>query len=116
MIFAVDFDGTIVEHKYPSIGKLLPYAKEVINLLHEEGHKIIIWTCRHKHEDILAATEFLKHSGIWFDKINANVEETGFNSLPKIYADVYIDDRGIYMEGCINWLQIKLYLEARNII
>lgn len=26
MIIAVDFDGTIVKHKYPSIGKEIPFA------------------------------------------------------------------------------------------
>ncbi len=26
MIIAVDFDGTIVKHKYPDIGKEIPYA------------------------------------------------------------------------------------------
>lgn len=25
MIIAVDFDGTIVEHKYPAIGKEIPF-------------------------------------------------------------------------------------------
>ena len=30
MIIAVDFDGTIVEHKYPAIGKELPFAIEKI--------------------------------------------------------------------------------------
>lgn len=28
MIIAVDFDGTIVEHKYPEIGRELPFAIE----------------------------------------------------------------------------------------
>ena len=26
MVIAVDFDGTIVEHKYPHIGKEIPFA------------------------------------------------------------------------------------------
>lgn len=30
MIIAVDFDGTIVEHKYPSIGKEIPFAIETL--------------------------------------------------------------------------------------
>ena len=28
MTIAVDFDGTIVEHKYPAIGRELPFAIE----------------------------------------------------------------------------------------
>lgn len=30
MIIAVDFDGTIVEHKYPAIGKEIPFAFETL--------------------------------------------------------------------------------------
>lgn len=30
MLIAVDFDGTIVEHKYPAIGKELPFAIETL--------------------------------------------------------------------------------------
>ena len=37
MVIAVDFDGTIVEHCYPSIGKELPFAIETLLKLKEEG-------------------------------------------------------------------------------
>lgn len=32
MLIAVDFDGTIVEHKYPAIGKELPFAIETLKV------------------------------------------------------------------------------------
>ena len=28
MIIAIDFDGTIVEHKYPEIGREIPFAMD----------------------------------------------------------------------------------------
>ena len=34
MIIAVDFDGTIVEHKYPKIGKEIPFATDKIGRAH----------------------------------------------------------------------------------
>ena len=45
-ILALDFDGTIVEHKFPDIGALKPNVVGVINQLFNEGYYIIIWTCR----------------------------------------------------------------------
>lgn len=30
MIIAVDFDGTIVEHRYPEIGREIPFAVETL--------------------------------------------------------------------------------------
>ena len=46
MTIAVDFDGTIVEHKYPKIGKEIPFAIDTLRTLSEEGHKLILWTSR----------------------------------------------------------------------
>ena len=45
MIIAVDFDGTIVEHKYPAIGKEIPFAFETLRKLQTEHHKLILWSC-----------------------------------------------------------------------
>ena len=46
MVIAVDFDGTIVEHRYPSIGEELPFAIDTLRKLAEEGHRLILWTVR----------------------------------------------------------------------
>ena len=46
MIIAIDFDGTIVEHRYPAIGKELPFALETIKALQKKQHQIILWTYR----------------------------------------------------------------------
>ena len=46
MVIAVDFDGTIVEHRYPAIGKELPFAIETLQKLASEGHRLILWTVR----------------------------------------------------------------------
>lgn len=43
MIIAVDFDGTIVEHKYPEIGRELPFAIETLKKLQQERHRLILW-------------------------------------------------------------------------
>ena len=40
MIIAVDFDGTIVEHKYPEIGRELPFAIETLKKLQQERHRL----------------------------------------------------------------------------
>ncbi len=46
MTIAVDFDGTIVEHKYPAIGRELPFAIETLKKLRDEHHRLILWTVR----------------------------------------------------------------------
>ena len=46
MVIAVDFDGTIVEHEYPAIGKPIPFAIETLLQLQKDKHKLILWTVR----------------------------------------------------------------------
>lgn len=116
MYIAIDFDGTIVEDKYPGIGNLLPHAKEVINVLHSQGHKILIWSCR-QGEDEMRAKHFLIRNGIHFDYFNENhhdLKNKYHNDCRKLGADLYIDDKNIFSEG-INWLSIYNYFEEGTV-
>lgn len=91
MTIAIDFDGTITEHpkNFPQPGNLRPYARDVINGLIEQGHNIILWTCRDgKALDI--AKNFLVENDIRITRFN---EQTIKSCSNKIVADIYIDDR-----------------------
>ena len=46
MIIAIDFDGTVVEHKYPEIGEERPFATETLKMLIKDHHKLILWSVR----------------------------------------------------------------------
>ena len=46
MVIAVDFDGTIVEHRYPRIGEEIPFAIDTLRLLQQEKHRLILWSVR----------------------------------------------------------------------
>lgn len=94
MIIAVDFDGTIVEHKYPKIGKPLPFAFEVLKKLQEKGHILILWSYR-AGKELDEAVEFCRKNGLEFFAVNKNHPEEQFSEKisRKILADVYIDDR-----------------------
>lgn len=124
---AIDFDGTIVEHDYPNIGKLRKGAIEYINKLHEDGFYIIIWTVR-DGQDQENAENFLKENSIHYDKINENsdsfIEHLGkdprfgveYEEPRKICANIYIDDRNL--GGIDEWKDlykaIKIQHELNN--
>ncbi len=103
MIIAVDFDGTIVEHDFPEIGRLREGAVEVLQKLASEGHRTIIWTCREGGYEI-EAREFLRNNAIPFVAINENDPELNFPTSRKIFYDVLIDDRNI--GGLPSWNEI----------
>lgn len=97
MIIAVDFDGTIVEHKYPYIGKEIPFAIETLKKLKEDKHTLILWTVR--EEKLLdEAINFCKERGLEFYAVNSNYPEEKKNHdhfSRKLKADLFIDDRNI---------------------
>ena len=45
-LVAVDFDGTVVRHKYPEVGEEVPHAVGVLKRLNENGVRIIVWSMR----------------------------------------------------------------------
>ena len=46
MTIAVDFDGTIVEHRYPEIGNEIPFAIDTLKMLINDRHRLILWSVR----------------------------------------------------------------------
>ncbi len=105
MIIAIDFDGTVVEQKYPSIGRVRPFAFETLKALQAKNHQLILWT--HRSRDLLEkAVEFCSVHGIEFYAVNKNFpeEEWNENDSRKIIADIYIDDRNL--NGIPSWGEI----------
>ncbi|MDR1738080.1 MAG: hypothetical protein LBR66_04575 [Candidatus Symbiothrix sp.] len=102
MIIAVDFDGTIVEHNYPRIGRPMPFALEVLKKLQAEGHILILWTMR-EDQLLQEAVEYCEKNGVKFYACNKNhpEEEYSENFRRKLSADIYIDDRNI--GGLLDW-------------
>jgi hydroxymethylpyrimidine pyrophosphatase-like HAD family hydrolase len=105
LTIAVDFDGTIVENRYPGIGKPILFAFETLKKLQEEGHHLILWTYR-SGKKLEEAVEFCQDKGLKFYAVNKSYPEEIFEeSLSrKIQADVFIDDRNI--GGLIGWGEI----------
>ncbi|MCQ2959519.1 MAG: hypothetical protein MJ198_04940 [Bacteroidales bacterium] len=97
MIIAVDFDNTIAITDFPRIFSPRPGVIEALHKLRQQGHYIIVWTCRCDN-DLLNAINFMKENDIEFDRINDNhpdnVRTYGGNSR-KINADIYIDDKNL---------------------
>ena len=95
MIIAVDFDGTIVEHAYPEIGRPIPFAIETLLQLQKEDHKLILWTVR-EGELLQEAIDYCAERGLYFFAENANYRgEDREKAARKLGADLFIDDRSL---------------------
>ena len=98
MIIAVDFDGTIVEHRYPAIGKERPFATDTLKKLIKDGPRLILWTVR-EGRLLDEAVDFCRERGVEFYAVNRDYpeEEKEHNKhySRKLKADVWIDDRNV---------------------
>ena len=97
MTIAIDFDGTIVEHRYPKIGREIPFAIETLKKLQKENHKLILWSVR-EGSLLDEAIEYCRDKGLEFYAVNkdyAEEKKTHHNYSRKLKADIFIDDRNL---------------------
>lgn len=114
MIIAVDFDGTIVEERYPNIGNEITDAFDVLKRFQNEGHRLLLWTYRNDSK-LAEAVAFCRQNGVEFYAVNKNYPEEEFDarSPRKLLADVYIDDRNI--GGMKPWKEIYEIITQKSL-
>ena len=116
MYICIDFDGTIVDHRFPEIGPPVPGAVEWMKEFQEAGAKLILFTMRSeggRNPSALSwAVEYLKENDITLYGVNKNPTQVHWTSSPKAYGNIYIDDASfgcplIQPEGfnrpCVDW-------------
>ena len=116
MYICVDFDGTIVDHRFPDIGKPVPDAIKWLKRIHRAGGKLILYTMRSDGElmgNLLSeAADYLKSEGVELFGINNNPTQASWTSSPKVYGEIYIDDAAFgcplikpkgFSRPCVDW-------------
>lgn len=98
MTIAVDFDGTIVQDRYPAIGSEKPFATQTLKMLMQEGHRFILWTVR-EGRTLEEAVKWCRERGVEFYAVNQDFpgedpDETHHYSR-KVKVDLFIDDRNV---------------------
>ena len=98
MTIAVDFDGTIVEHEYPAIGREIPFATETLRMLINDRHQLILWSVR-EGELLQEAIDWCHERGGDFYAINRDFPEEdvekNIHFSRKLKVDLFIDDRNV---------------------
>jgi len=96
MYIAIDFDGTIVAHRYPRIGNPVPGALNWMKQFQEAGAKLILWTMR-SGQELQDAIDYCEANGVVFHAHNNNPSQADWTESPKCYAHWYVDDSAF---GC----------------
>ena len=116
MYICIDFDGTIVDHRFPDIGSPVPGALEWMKKFQEAGAKLILFTMRSdggQLGDVLSiAVNYLEKNGISLYGVNKNPTQIHWTNSPKAYGQIYIDDSAFgcplfqpdgFQRPCVDW-------------
>lgn len=111
MDIVIDFDGTVVTHDFPKVGKDIG-AVPVLKRLVEQGHNLILFTMRSNVENPFSddpeihdqSGNYLDDAVSWFIDnqiplygIQKNPTQTTWTTSPKAYGQIIIDDAAL---GC----------------
>ena len=115
MTIAVDFDGTIVRHRYPAIGEEIPFATQTLKKLIEERHQLILWSVR-EGKLLDEAVEWCRKRGVEFYAVNRDYPEEDIqlneHFSRKLKVDLFIDDRNV--GGLPDWGTIYQMIHDRK--
>lgn len=124
MIVGVDFDGTIVDHDFPAIGKPVPNAIKWLKRLNRHGVKIILYTMRSDSSmyksALTDAVRYLQEAGVSLYAVNENPRQIEWTTSPKVYCNVYVDDAAFgcplvhpsgFKRACVDWDEVGPELE-----
>ena len=115
MTIAVDFDGTIVRHRYPAIGEEIPFATQTLRQLIEDRHQLILWSVR-EGELLDEAVEWCRKRGVEFYAVNRDYPEEDIqlneHFSRKLKVDLFIDDRNV--GGLPDWGTIYQMIRDRK--
>ena len=126
-IIVLDFDGTVVTHRYPAVGEDIG-ATPVLKLLIKNGHKIILNTMRshdNQGQDMLTpAIKWFMDKGIPLYGVNENPDQKSWTSSPKIYGNIYIDDGGLGIPlkldelgvPFVDWSKASIHLYLKGLL
>jgi hypothetical protein len=140
MEILIDFDGTVVTHEFPNIGKDVG-AVPVLKRLIEKGHKLILFTMRSDIENpasdnplivnqsgnyLTQAVKWFEDNGIELYGVNTNPTQHKWTTSPKAYGQLIIDDIGLGIPLCsvpsyssrpfVHWSLVEDLLEERGIL
>ncbi|MEM7292858.1 MAG: hypothetical protein AAF420_05590 [Pseudomonadota bacterium] len=119
MYICIDFDGTIVDHSYPEIGRPVPGAIEWMKKWSRYDAKLILYTMRSDDNSagkvLSEARDYLREYHIPLYGVNENPDQAEWSGSPKVYGQIYIDDSAFgcpmvhpkgFKRPCVDWSKV----------
>jgi hypothetical protein len=106
MIIAVDFDGVIYDGWCE-----IDTAIDTLKYVKGKGHRLILWTCKSERR-LGDVVDWCRYLGLEFDAVNACVPNSEWFCHPKVYADVYLDDRSF--PPFSGWAEFRKWIDENT--
>lgn len=111
----IDFDGTVVTHEYPRVGRDIG-AIPVLKRLVESGNKLILFTMRDSRNGTLQdAINWFKKNGIELYGVNTNPTQADWTDSPKAHCNFYIDDAALGIPKKFDWESGRNYVDWKRV-
>jgi hypothetical protein len=128
MEILIDFDGTVVTHEFPRVGRDIG-AVPVLKALVAKGHNLILFTMRSdgssiQHSYLSQAVRWFKSHDIPLYGIQTNPTQGEWTSSPKAYGQLIIDDialgiplvHGQSKKPYVDWIKVAYILKTQGIL
>lgn len=115
MDIAIDFDGTVVTHEYPAVGRELPFCVDILKEMCKRGNNLILNTMR-SDATLEDAVKWFNDRDIPLYGVNCHPSQRIWTNSPKVYAELYIDDAAVGTplkfdspsgRKCVNWKELR---------
>ena len=114
-IIGIDFDGTVVTHEYPRVGRDIG-AVPVLKRLVDSGNKLILFTMRDSRNGTLQdAINWFKENGIELYGVNTNPTQADWTDSPKAHCNFYIDDAALGIPKNFDWKTGRNYVDWKRV-
>lgn len=104
---ALDFDGTCVVHRYPSIGEDLPFCVKTLKKWIKKYNVGLILDTMRSDKELEDAIQWFKDKGIELYGVGKNPTQHKWTNSNKCHAMFSIDDRNVGApideNGSIDW-------------
>lgn len=107
LLVAVDFDDTVYPFSVPD--SEIQHIRDLVIKLNQQGHEVIVFTCRHEEEPVKA---FYKGAGMKYDYFNDSPVKSEDVGLGKIFFNILLDDKAGLSEAYCTLESVLCTIEA----